>query len=190
MNCLYTNYTSNNPAGIEINLGYYALCECIVKGTWASTALSRWCGVWNDRLKPRKKYVRTKSPKKPMGEKTKRILSIYEKHSDYPNTKIAKLAHCTPEMVGKVLHSIGVRKNKWDGYKEATIVAIQKENPTMQVRKIAELAGCTPEAVSRVLRKIGVKKNRWDGYISTDPRYSKEKKGETKNGIDGTGKKA
>jgi hypothetical protein len=178
MNCIQTAYISNNPAGININLGYYALCECIVKGTWASTALAKWCGVWSDRLKPRKKYVRKKSPKKPMGEKTKKILAIYEKHSDYPNTKIAKMAKCTPEMVGKVLHRIGVRKNKWEGYKESTVIEIYRKNPVMQNKEIAEQAGCTPEAVRRILRKIGVKKkNKWDGYISQDPRYSKDKRG-------------
>jgi DNA-binding MarR family transcriptional regulator len=178
MHCLYTNYTSNNPAGIEINLGYYALCECIVKGTWASTALSRWCGVWNDKLKPRKKYELKKPFQKPMGEKTKRILRIYSKHPEMKNTQIAKLAKCTPEMVGRVLHGIGVRKNKWEGYKEAVVVGIYENNPTLQTREIAEIAGCTPEAVRRILRKMGIKKkNRWDGYISKDPRYSKDKRG-------------
>ena len=32
------------------------------------------------------------------------------------NRQIAKTVGCTPEMVGKVLHSIGVRRNRWDGY--------------------------------------------------------------------------
>ena len=113
-----------------------------------------------------------------MGEKTKRILAIYEKYPDYQNRQIAKIAKCTPEMVGKVLHSIGVRKNKWEGYKGSTVVEIYRKNPAMQNKEIAEQAGCTPEAVRRILRKIGVKKkNKWDGYISQDPRYSKDKRG-------------
>ena len=130
MNCVYTAYTGNNPAGIDINLGYYALAECLIKGTDASKALLRWCGVWFDKTKPRKMYEKKHPYTKPMGEKTKRILSIYEK------------------------------------------------NPTLRTKEIAEHAGCTPEAVRRILRKIGVKKkNKWDGYISTDPRYSKDKRG-------------
>lgn len=48
MNYLYRTYTSNNPAGVQINLGYYALAECIIKGTYASVALSRWCGLKQD----------------------------------------------------------------------------------------------------------------------------------------------
>lgn len=180
MNCIYTSYTSNNPAGIEINLGYYALCECIVKGTFASVALSRWCGLWSDKLRPRKIYELKKPRKKPIGKKTKKILEIYRKNPEYKNTKIAKLANCTPEMVGRVLHSIGIRRNSWNGYKKNMILALYKKNPHMEAKQIAEIAECTPEAVGKVLHTIGVRKKRWDGYVSKDPRYSKEKKGELK----------
>ena len=178
MNCLYTAYTGNNPAGIDINLGYYALAECVIKGTDASKALLRWCGVWFDKTKPRKVYEKKRNYQKPIGEKTKRILAIYEQNPDYQNRQIAKIAECTPEMVGKVLRKIGIRRNKWDGYKESTVIEIYRKNPAMQNREIAEKAGCSPESVRRILRKIGVKKkNKWDGYISQDPRYSKEKRG-------------
>lgn len=184
MNCVYTAYTGNNPAGIDINLGYYALAECLIKGTDASRALLRWCGVWFDKTKPRKMYEKKCSYTKPMGEKTKRILAVYEKHPDYPNRQIAKIAECTPEMVGKVLHRIGARKNKWSGYKEKQVVEIYRKNPAMQNKEIAEQAGCTPEAVRRILRKIGVKKkNKWDGYISQDPRYSREKRSENEEDV-------
>ena len=61
MNCTQTAYTSNNPAGININLGYYALAECLIKGTDASKALLRWCGVWFDKTKPRKVYEKKTS---------------------------------------------------------------------------------------------------------------------------------
>ena len=178
MNCVYTAYTGNNPAGIDINLGYYALAECLIKGTDASKALLRWCGVWFDKTKPRKMYEKKHPYTKPMGEKTKRILSIYEKNPELQNRQIAILAKCTPEMVGKVLHSIGAKKNQCDGYKESIVIEIYEKKPTLRTKEIAEHAGCTPEAVRRILRKIGVKKkNKWDGYISTDPRYSKDKRG-------------
>ncbi len=178
MNYVYHAYVSNNPGGVEINLGYYALAECILTKTNASAALLRWCGVWFDKTKPRKVYEKKRSYTTPMGEKTKRILAIYEKNPDYQNRQIAKIAKCTPEMVGKVLHRIGARKNKWSGYKESIVIEIYRKNPAMQNKEIAEQAGCTPEAVRRILRKIGVKKkNKWDGYISQDPRYSKDKRG-------------
>lgn len=38
-------YISNNPAGVEINLGYYALLECIVTGHHSKIVLQRWCGI-------------------------------------------------------------------------------------------------------------------------------------------------
>ena len=175
-NYLYRTFSSNNSSGIQVNLGYYALAECLIKGTDASKALLRWCGVWFDKTKPRKTYTK-KEEEKPMGKKTKKILAVYEKHPQYPNVRIDKLANCTPEMVGKVLHSIGARKNRWSGYKESIVVGIYEKNPTLQTRQIAEKAECTPEAVRRILRRIGVKKkNRWDGYISNDKRYSKEKR--------------
>jgi predicted HTH domain antitoxin len=168
-----TAYTSNNPAGIDINLGYYALAECLIKGTDASKALLRWCGVWFDKTKPRKTYT-----KRPMGKKTRKILAVYDKHPQYPSVRIAELAKCTPEMVAKVFRKVGIRRNRWNGYKEAIVIEIYEKNPMLQTKKIAEQAGCTPEAVRRILRKIGVKKkNKWDGYISQDPRYSKDKRG-------------
>lgn len=53
MNYLYRTYTSNNPAGIQINLGYYALAECIIKGTYTSIALQKWCDLHCDASKER-----------------------------------------------------------------------------------------------------------------------------------------
>ena len=40
-NCIYRQFGNYNPGGIEINLGYYALAECIIKGTYTSVALLR-----------------------------------------------------------------------------------------------------------------------------------------------------
>lgn len=48
MNYLYHAYVSHNPSGIDINLGYYALAECLIKGTYPSIALSRWCDLKQD----------------------------------------------------------------------------------------------------------------------------------------------
>lgn len=45
---IYRQFGNNNPGGIEINLGYYALLECILKGTYTSIALARWCDLKQD----------------------------------------------------------------------------------------------------------------------------------------------
>lgn len=115
MNYLYHAYVSNNPGGIDINLGYYALAECIIKGTNASTALLKWCGLWFDKGRNKPTFEKREKQKK-VGAKTLKILRIYEKKPSLTNRKIAQLVHCTPEMVGIVLHKIGVRRNRWDNY--------------------------------------------------------------------------
>lgn len=115
MNYLYRAYVSHNPGGVEINLGYYALAECILTKTNASTALLRWCGLWFDKGRNKPTFEKREKQKR-VGAKTLKILRIYEKNPSLTNRKIAKLVHCTPEMVGIVLHKIGVRRNRWDGY--------------------------------------------------------------------------
>lgn len=44
-NFVYQQFGNHNPAGIEINNGYYALLECIFQGTHPSVALLRWCDL-------------------------------------------------------------------------------------------------------------------------------------------------
>ena len=107
-------WISDNPMGIQINLGYYALAECILTKTTPSEALLRWCNIWHDQNKPRKKYVRLVTTR--TGEKTKKILNLYRKYPTMKSQKIADRVGCTPEMVCKVLRSIGVYRNRWDGY--------------------------------------------------------------------------
>ena len=107
-------WTSNNPMGIDINLGYYALAECICAKTTPSEALLKWCNVWHDQNKPRKKYVRLVTSC--TGEKTRKILNLYRRNPKMKSRKIADKVGCTPEMVCKVLRSIGIHRNRWDGY--------------------------------------------------------------------------
>ena len=107
-------WVSNNPMGININLGYYALAECILTKTTPSDALLKWCNVWHDHTKPRKKYVRLVTTR--TGEKTRKILNLYRRNPNMISQKIADKVGCTPEMVCKVLRSIGVHRNRWDGY--------------------------------------------------------------------------
>ena len=45
MNHVYHAFICHNVAGIDINLGYYALAECLIKGTNPADALLRWCDL-------------------------------------------------------------------------------------------------------------------------------------------------
>ena len=115
-NYVYRTYASNNPGGIDINLGYYALAECILnEKAHPSAVLLRWCGLWFDKEKERKEYEKP-IPAPRTGAKTKKILAIYKRNPRTKNRRIAEIVGCTPEMVGKVLHKIGVRRNRWDNY--------------------------------------------------------------------------
>lgn len=62
-NYVYRQYGNYNPAGIVINPGYYALAECIVKGTFAGDSLLRWCGVGYDAYEPKKDMVKIHTDK-------------------------------------------------------------------------------------------------------------------------------
>lgn len=42
---VYRNYGCRNVSGITLNLGYYALCECILTRHTPCEALYRWCGL-------------------------------------------------------------------------------------------------------------------------------------------------
>ena len=106
MNYLYRTYASNNPAGIVINLGYYALVESIVAGTDTETALFRWCGIRPQKYRPGKKGH----------PKTDDIIETYFANPILKNRDIARIVGCTPEMVSKVLIRIGIRRNRWDGH--------------------------------------------------------------------------
>lgn len=107
-------WVSDNPMGIYINYGYYALAECICSKTTPSDALLKWCNIWHDHTKPRKKYVRLVTER--TGKKTRAILNLYRKYPNMKSQRIAERVGCTPEMVCKVLRSIGVHRNRWDGY--------------------------------------------------------------------------
>lgn len=105
---LYRTYASNNPAGIEINLGVYALCEAILAKKDPTKMLKKWCGI----EEPPKDGRKDDRP----APKTESVIRLYEKNKKLKNREIAKIVGCTPEMVCKALRSIGVRRNRWDGY--------------------------------------------------------------------------
>ena len=116
----------NNPAGITINLGWYALAECIWAESNSGAALFRWCGLHQHPQgeekpePPPQKPKPKKKPKKRPGvkghPKTDKIIALYIKNPNLRNKEIAKKVRCTQEMVSKVLISMGIRRNRWDGY--------------------------------------------------------------------------
>lgn len=103
----------NNPAGITINYGWYALAECVYVGTAIGTALYRWCGLHQHPKRKNKSYT----PQKPgQPNKTDRIIKLYHRNPKLRNKDIAERVGCTKEMVSKVLTKMGIRRNRWDGY--------------------------------------------------------------------------
>ena len=115
-NYIYRQYGNYNAAGIVINLGYYALAECIIVGTYPSTALMRWCGL-KHKDNPRTKTLRKKkSYVAPSKEVNERIIQIYKENPQLRNIEIAKMVNRSNAMVSNVLKKIGVIRNRWDGY--------------------------------------------------------------------------
>lgn len=115
-NYIYRQYGNYNAAGIVINLGYYALAECIIVGTYPSTALMRWCGL-KHKDNPRTKTLRKKkSYVAPSKEVNERIIQIYKENPQLRNIEIAKMVNRSNTLVSNVLKKIGVIRNRWDGY--------------------------------------------------------------------------
>ena len=128
MNFLYRAYASNNPAGIQINLGVYALAECICTNITTCAALQKWCGI--------SEHVRHKKKRDPSctGIKTKMIMEVYKRNNNLPHKDIAELVGCTREMVSIVLRRMGLgKRNRWDGY-------ISKD-PRYSIKKRKALGG-------------------------------------------------
>lgn len=108
------SWSSNNPMGIEINLGYYALAECILAGTSPSYALLRWCGIRYDATKTR--GIPRRKQYAPRPEITKKVLDLYWADTTRKNCEIAKELGCSRTLVTRVLKTIGVRRTRWDGH--------------------------------------------------------------------------
>ena len=113
---LYHQIGNCNPAGIDINLGWYALAECIIVGTYPSTSLLRWCGLKHSG-RPRKKIVcKRKEYVAPSQEVNEKIIQIYKENPQLKNREIAKMIGRSDTLVSNVLRGIGVIRNRWDGY--------------------------------------------------------------------------
>lgn len=107
-------WASDNPMGIVINLGYYALAECILAGTTPSDALLRWCGIRYDATKTRN--IPRRKQYAPRPEITKKVLDLYWADTTRKNCEIASELGVSRTLVTRVLKTIGVRRTRWDGH--------------------------------------------------------------------------
>ena len=124
-NYVYHQYGNQNPAGIVINLGWYALAECILTEHKTQHVLSKWCGIRDDKESTDiREAARNLSRKKELknilaSQKTKseKALLIYRLFNELSNIEIAKLVQCTPRLVTKMLRDNGYgKRNRWTGH--------------------------------------------------------------------------
>ena len=114
-NYVYRQYGNQNPAGIIINLGWYALAECILTEHKTQHVLSKWCGIRDEiYLDKRKELKNILASQKTKSEKA---LLIYRLFNELSNIEIAKLVQCTPRLVTKMLRDNGyAKRNRWTGH--------------------------------------------------------------------------
>ena len=109
---IHRSWASENPSGVIINPGWYALAEAICTKQTTCTVLQKWCGVSESRGWTKKDTSCT-------GEKMKKIIKIYRRNKGkLPHSVIAERVGCTREYVSIVLKKkLGIgKRNRWEGY--------------------------------------------------------------------------
>ena len=109
---IHRSWASENPSGVIINPGWYALAEAICTKQTTCTVLQKWCGVSERR-------GWTKKDTSCSGEKMKKIIKIYRRNKGkLPHSVIAERVGCTREYVSIVLKKkLGIgKRNRWEGY--------------------------------------------------------------------------
>ena len=106
----------NNPSGITINYGYYALLECILARTNPKFALLRWCGLWFEDKPHKKQKKRAYVPRDPKVHD--KVVEIYRANPTLQNTEIARMVGRSKTFVSKTLLGIGVKRSRWENYKK------------------------------------------------------------------------
>lgn len=109
---IHRSWVSDNPSGVIINPGWYALAEAICTKQTTCTVLQKWCGVSESRGWTKKDTSCT-------GEKMKKIIKIYRRNKGkLPHSVIAERVGCTREYVSIVLKKkLGIgKRNRWEGY--------------------------------------------------------------------------
>ena len=109
---IHQAWVSENPSGVIINPGWYALAEAILTKQTTCAVLQKWCGVSESR-------GWTKKDTSCSGEKMKKIIKIYRRNKGkLPHSVIAERVGCTREYVSIVLKKkLGIgKRNRWEGY--------------------------------------------------------------------------
>ena len=109
---IHRSWVSDNPSGVIINTGWYALAEAICTKQTTCTVLQKWCGVSESRGWTKKDTSCT-------GEKMAKIIKIYRRNKGkLPHSVIAERVGCTREYVSIVLKKkLGIgKRNRWEGY--------------------------------------------------------------------------
>ena len=109
---IHQSWASENPSGVVINPGWYALAEAILTKRSCCEVLQKWCGVSESRGWKKKDASVT-------GEKMEKILKLYKRNrGKIQNKEIARRVGCTKEYVGIVLKKkLGIgKRNRWEGY--------------------------------------------------------------------------
>lgn len=109
---IHRSWVSENPSGVIINPGWYALAEAICTQQTTCTVLQKWCGVSESRGWTKKDTSCT-------GEKMAKIIKIYRRNKGkLPHRVIAERVGCTREYVSIVLKKkLGIgKRNRWEGY--------------------------------------------------------------------------
>lgn len=109
---IHRSWVSDNPSGVIINPGWYALAEAICTKQTTCTVLQKWCGVSESRGWVKKDTSCT-------GEKMAKIIKIYRRNKGkLPHSVIAERVGCTREYVSIVLkRKLGIgKRNRWEGY--------------------------------------------------------------------------
>ena len=127
---IHQAWSSENPSGVVINPGWYALAEAILT--------KKWCGVSEH------KTHRPKRDTSCTGEKMKQIIKIYKRHKGkMPNHKIAEQVGCTREYVTIVLKKkLGIgKRNRWEGYISKDPRYSKEKRKALEEQKNGNLVG-------------------------------------------------
>ena len=108
---IHRSWASENPSGVVINPGWYALAEAILTRQTTCAVLQKWCGVSESRGWTKKDTSCT-------GEKMEKIIKIYRRHKGkLQNKQIAEIVGCTREYVTIVLRKkLGIKRDRWEGH--------------------------------------------------------------------------
>ena len=140
---------SHNPAGCDINDGWYALAATIVYGLSADEAIYRICGQRPSSREPGKK-----KDKKNLKNK---ILKIHKIHPEYNSRAIASSAGCSEEMVRYTLKFIEKQKEESTKPKNNTITKAKQRRINRQEEVIRIITEDPMTPTMSIVKKTGLK---------------------------------